>query len=182
MPTMKLLPEEKEWLQINCINYIIISAARRIQFLETINAASERDRHIITTAIIHALNIHACQGSQVFFQKQSEGTFDSFIREFMNNFNLLINKQSLRIWHDFFVKIEDYCFREMQALQIVKLEYKKLPNEELKNKVISKLREEFIPHFERTEGLDQEQLVAAAIEKSQFEENCRKIQKSYTPL
>ncbi len=182
MPSLKLSLEEKEWLQINCIDCIIISAARRIQFLDTINAASERDRHIITTAIIHALNTHACQGSQVFFQMQNEESFDLFIREFMDNFNLLINKQSLRIWHDFFIKIEDYCFREMQALQIVKLEYKKLSNEELKNKVISKLREEFIPHFERTEGLDQEQLIAAAIEKSQFEDNCKKIQKSYTPL
>lgn len=181
MPIMKLSNEEKVWLQTQCVDRIILSAAKRIDCQNLITFGTQESIKIVTSGIIYILNRFACNGIAFFLQMEDE-EIREFVYEFLDHFNLPKDKQFFYNWRDFFFKIEDYCFREMQALQIVKLEYKKLSKEELKDKVISKLNEPYIPAFDRENGYSEEEMVKDAIEKSEFDDNCVKIQNQLTPL
>ena len=181
MPIMKLSNEEKDWLQTQCIDRIILSAAKRIDCQRLIALGTQETQKIVTTAIIYILNRFACNGLAFFLQMEEED-IKEFVNEFLDHFNLPKDKQIFYNWRDFFFKIEDYCFREMQALQIVKLEYTSLSREELKDKVVSKLNEPYIPDFDKEEGYSEEEMVKDAIEKSEFDDNCMIIQNRPTPL
>lgn len=181
MPIMQLSNEEKVWLQTQCVDRIILSAAKRIDCQRLIALGTQETQKIVTTAIIYMLNRFACNGLAFFLQMEDEDIKD-FVNEFLDHFNLPKDKQVFYNWRDFFFKIEDYCFREMQALQIVKLEYTSLSREELKEKVNSKLNEPYTPAFDKENGYSQEELVKDAIEKREFDDNCTKIQNQLTPL
>lgn len=181
MPIMKLSNEEKDWLQTQCVDRIILSAAKRIDCQRLIALGTQETQKIVTTAIIYILNRFACNGMD-FFKQMGERDIKEFVNEFLDHFNLPHNKQVFYNWRDFFFKIEDYCFREMQALQIVKLEYTSLSREELKDKVVSKLNEPYIPDFEMIDGYSEEEMEKDATEKREFDDNCEKIRNILTPL
>ncbi len=181
MPIMKLSNEEKDWLQTQCIDRIILSAAKRIDCQRLIALGTQETQKIVTTAIIYILNRFACNGLAFFLQMEEED-IKEFVNEFLDHFNLPKDKQIFYNWRDFFFKIEDYCFREMQALQIVKLEYTSLSREELKDKVVSKLNEPYIPDFEMIDGYSEEEMEKDAAEKREFDDNCEKIRNMPTPL
>ena len=181
MPIMKLSNEEKVWLQTQCIDRIVLSAAKRIDCQRLIAFGTQETQKIVTSAIIYMLNCFAYNGLK-FLRKMDEDDMRLFVNEFIDHFNLPQNKQVFYNWRDFFFKIGDYCFREMQALQIVKLEYTSLSREELKDKVVFKLNEPYIPDSDREEGYSEEEMVKDAAEKRLFDDNCAKIQNQLTPL
>ena len=129
----------------------------------------------------HQVCYSACNGLAFFLQMEDEDIKD-FVNEFLDHFNLPKDKQVFYNWRDFFFKIGEYCFREMQALQIVKLEYTSLSREELKDKVVSKLNEPYIPDFEIIDGYSEEEMEKDAEEKREFDDNCEKIRNILTPL
>ena len=158
MPIMKLSNEEKVWLQTQCVDRIILSAAKKIDCQNLITFGTQESIKIVTSGIIYILNRFACNGLD-FFKQMDDEDIKEFVNEFLDHFNLPHNKQVFYNWRDFFFKIENYCFREMQALQIVKLEYTSLSREELKDKVVSKLNEPYIPDFEMIDGYSEEEMV-----------------------
>lgn len=178
---MQLSNEEKVWLQSQCIDRIILSAAKRIDCQRLIAFGTQETQKIVTSAIIYMLNRFACNGLQ-FLRKMDEDDIRFFVSEFLDHFSLPQNKQVFYSWRDFFFKIDNYCFREMQALQIVKLEYTSLSREKLKDKVVSKLNESYIPDSDREEGYSEEEMVKDAAEKRDFDDNCEKIRNTLTPL
>lgn len=62
MPIMKLSNEEKDWLQTQCVDRIILSAAKRIDCQRLIALGTQETQKIVTTAIIYILNRFACNG------------------------------------------------------------------------------------------------------------------------
>lgn len=181
MPIMKLSNEEKVWLQTQCVDRIVLSATKRIDCQRLIAFGTQETQKIVSSAIIYMLNCFAYNGLK-FLRNMDENDIRLFVNEIIDHFNLPKNKQVFYNWRDFFFKIEDYCFREMQALQIVKLEYTCLSKEELKDKVVSKLNEPYIPDFEMIDGYSEEEMEKDASEKREFDDNCEKIRNVLTPL
>ena len=178
MKIMNLSPEEKNWLQNECVNPIIISSLKRIKHWDEVSTASERGIHIISSAAIFILNEFACRGVEFDLDNNEINLLD-YAKDIVENFKLNKSPENIRRWCAFLTDIQQNCFREMQALQIVKLEYSKLSRDELKQMVAAKLSEGY---QSPSCGLGASEMIKRQSESDQFMANCRKIQEATMPL
>lgn len=180
---MNLSPNEKEWLRNQCVEPIITSALRRIRYQEKLVRFSPEFVHLIRTACIFALDKFASNGIE-FDSNGAEIDVSSYANEIVTHFNLGSKKEIINSLCNFLTDIQQYCFREMQALQIVQLEYSALTREELRQKVAAKLKEEYQPAHECNNGLglSESAMIHRSIEMNAFYDNCAKIRNTETPL
>ena len=176
---MVISPKEKDWLQRECVNPIIVSALKRINLREKIATAKTEEKHIISAAIIFALNRFACNGIEFDLGGNNIKLY-AYAQEIVDHFN----KKDIEYWYTLLTDIQQYCFREMQALQIVKLEYTALSHDELKKKILSKIAETYTPPNECNggKGMGEAEMIARMKETTHFVENCKIIRMTQTPL
>lgn len=150
MPFMRLSDEEKMWLREQCIEPIIHSAIERIDFYDNFTAIANNESIVIEAAFYFVINKFATCGIDELFLLDVEYGYEAFLNDLLNAIEIHeeLDTDSLREWNSLIVKIQHHCFREMQALQIAKLEYSDLSNEELEEKIISIINEDFIPPWE----------------------------------
>ncbi len=103
----------------------------------------------------------------------------AYSKEIVEYHKICNSKDSIETWCAILTDIQDFCFRELQALQIVKMEYLSLPHNELRQKVISKLQEQYTPReFEMSVA----EMLIRQIEECQFIDNCKRMSDLLTPL
>ena len=178
-----LSTEEKEWLRNQCIDPIINSSLRRIKIQEKLMGFPLNLMHIIRTSAIFALNKFASNGIE-FDLNGKEINIASYANEIATHFNLERKREFTVFICRFLSDIQQYCFREIQALQIVKLEYSKLSHDDLREKVIYKLGEEYLPPYEcnNGNGMNEHELIQHNSEMNIFMENCKKLKRIKSPL
>ena len=183
MPFMRLPDEEKMWLREQCVEPIIHSAIERIDFYDNFTAIADNEPIVIEAAFYFVINKFATYGIELFLLDDEYG-YEAFLNDLLKaiEINEDLDTDSLHEWNDLIVKIQHYCFREMQALQIVKLEYTDLPKEELEEKILSIINEEFNPPWEIEKVRTEDELHRYIAEKEEFDENCRTIQNSLIPF
>ena len=182
MPFMRLSDEEKMWLRVQCNEPIIHSAIERVDFYVNFTAIADNEPIVIEAAFYYVINKFATYGIELFILDDEYG-YEAFLNDMLNAIEIHeeLDSDSLHEWNNLIVKIQHYCFREMQALQIVKMEYSDLSKEELEEKVLSKLAESFAPLHECDQILDTD-LYKYTLEKQYFDENCWILQTRLIPL
>lgn len=183
MPFMRLSDEEKMWLREQCIEPIIHSAIDRIDFYDNFTAIADNEPIVIEAAFYFVINKFATYGIELFLLDVEYG-YEAFLNDLLKAIEIHeeLDTDSLHEWNNLIVKIQHYCFREMQALQIVKLEYTDLPKEELEEKIISTINEEFNPPWEIEKVRTEDDLFGYLDEIEEFKKNCRRLQASLVPL
>lgn len=182
MPIMRLSNEEIDWVEKKCKPTIVLSAIHRINLFDGYSRAPKDEREIVFDSVFFILNFFSTYGLEGFLWPD-EISYESIVNDLLYYSDLDIDDPSeYNEWITFVKDVQRCCFREMQALQIAKLFFRKLSLKELEKKIISKLHEDFIPPWKIEEMRTEDDLFKCLDEKEEFDENCRRLQGALTPF
>lgn len=182
MPVMRLTNEEINWVKNNCKAPVVLSAIHRINLFNGYSAAPKDEQEIVADSVFFILNFFSTYGLEGFLAPD-EISYESIVDDLLSYADLEIDDPSeYNEWITLVKDVERCCFREMQAFQIAKLLFRKVSLQELEEKILSKIQEDFIPPWEIEKVRTQDELYRYIAEKDEFDENCRRLQGALTPF